>query len=119
MGDVIADAALWLTGMRRNHVSRYVAYSSGGVTAPCIATASQTVFETQSEMGVIERWESRDFVIAVADLPVEEPQRGDRITETLNGESVTFDVCAPRGAPIWKWADASRTAVRIHSKAIS
>lgn len=119
MPDILADAAAWLDGMRRSHMSRYVSYSRGGVSSPCLATVSQSVFESQSEMGVIERWESRDFIISASQLPVDIPQRGDKIVETLGEAVVTYEVCAPRGSPVWRHADPFRTSVRIFTKAIS
>jgi hypothetical protein len=118
MPDILADAAAWLNGMRRTHMSRHVAYSRAGVSSPCLATVSQSVFETQSEMGVIERWESRDFLISMDDLPVDSPQRGDRIVETIGPTVVTYEVCAPRGSPVWKYADPFRTCVRVFTKAV-
>ena len=119
MGDILAASNAWLDGMRRAHVSHYVSYTRGSVTTPCLATVTQTVFETQSEMGVIERWESRDFLVSAADLPFGDPVRGDLISETLNGVAVTFEVCAPRGAPLWKWTDTTRATARIHTKVLS
>lgn len=118
MTDMLASAAAWLDGMRRQHLARWVSYTQAGVSAPCIATVSQSAVETQTEMGVIERWESRDYIISIADLPVDVPRRGDRISETLNSATVVYEVAAPRGASVWAWADSERTAYRIHTKVI-
>jgi hypothetical protein len=118
MSDILADGAAWLDGMRRAHLSRHVSYKRDGVTSPCLATISSSVFETQTEMGVVERWESRDFIVSAGDMPMDYPERGDYITDTIGGVAVTYQVSAPRGAPVWKWADASRTAMRIHTTAI-
>jgi hypothetical protein len=119
MQDMLSLAASWLDGMRRENLSRYVSYRRGsGVTAPFPATIAGTVFEVQSEMGVVERWESRDFIVSATDFPEDVPQRGDQITETIGGTTVTYEVCAPRGMPVWKYADPYRKAFRIFAKAI-
>lgn len=119
MSDLFSVGAEWLDEIRRGHLSHYVSYTRGNETQPCLATVSKSEFEAQTEMGVVERWESRDFIVSYHEMPWPEPHRGDRITETLNGSSVTYEVMAPRGSPVWHWADAQRTAVRIHAKAIA
>lgn len=61
----------------------------------------------------------RDYLIVFADLVtagLNEPQEGDRITETINGASVVFEAIRNRTEPFWKWADAQRTRVQIHTK---
>jgi hypothetical protein len=116
--DVLAEGSEWLNGMRREFRSREVTYRSGDVSETCLATVSATTFETHSEMGVIDRWESRDFVIATEDLPVATPRRGDIISETIGTATVRYEVCAPQGAPTWKWVGTSRRAVRVHTKAM-
>jgi hypothetical protein len=70
-------------------------------------------------------WVERDYLVAVSalaaagfDLP---PQVGDRITETVNGEAVTFELMRPAGAggkPCWAWSGAGRTVVRLHAKRV-
>jgi hypothetical protein len=119
MADMLLEAAAWLDGMRRGYMSRFVSYTRGSETQPCLATTSQSAFETQTETGVVERWESRDYIISYHELPFAVPQRGDRITESLNGTSVSYEVCAPRGAPVWNWADPYRNSVRVHTKMIA
>jgi hypothetical protein len=119
MTDMLSDAAAWLDGMRRANMARFVSYTRSSETQPCLATVTQSTFETQTEMGVVERWESRDYIISYHELPFPTPQRGDRITETLNNATVTYEVCAPRGAPVWQWADPYRNAVRVHTKIVS
>lgn len=118
MTDLFSDAAGWLDSVRREHLSRYVSYRRDGTTLPCLATVSQSAFETQTDMGVVERHESRDYIVSLQELPVDEPRRGDVIVETLNSLSVEFEVVAPSGAPVWQWADQYRTAYRIHTQAI-
>lgn len=114
---MLSDGMAWLDGERRSHMSDWVSYQRGAVTHPTRATPSRSAFEVQDANGVIERWESRDFVISIIDLPFATPERGDRITETHGAVVLTYEVMAPRGMPVWQW-DAFRTAVRIHTKLV-
>ena len=119
MADILADAAAWLDGMRREHMSHHAAYSRGGVTVPVAVSVTKSEFEVVSEQGVVERWESRDFVISLDEFPFEEPARGDVISETLGGRTVNYAVMSPRGVPLWHFADAYRTAIRVHTKLVA
>jgi hypothetical protein len=47
-----------------------------------------------------------------------EPQDGDRITETLNGEPVTWEVCPRDREPCWVWADSDHTRIRVHTRRV-
>lgn len=65
-------------------------------------------------------WGDRDYLIAVADLAQGgvpfEPERGDRIEETIAGTKVTFEVLAPLAEPEKRYSDATRLLWRIHTK---
>jgi hypothetical protein len=119
MADILADAAAWLTGMRQEHMSHTATYCRGGVAVPVGVTVDRSVWEVVSEQGVVERWESRDFVISTAEFPFEEPARGDVISETLGGKTVNYAVMSPRGMPLWHPADAYRTAIKVHTKMVA
>ena len=87
----------------------------GANSSQVIATVGRSVFEAANQSGVVESWESRDFIVAVSDLPFGEPQRHDKIVEQLNGISVVYDVTSPRGVPLFHYGDAFRQTVRIHT----
>jgi hypothetical protein len=118
MQDLLSSASEWLNGMRQEHLSRYVSYVRNGISMPCPATVAATTFEMQSDMGVVERWESRDFIISVNQFPQDIPMRGDTITENLDGTTVTYQVCAPKGMPVFRYADPYRKAFRVFTKAL-
>lgn len=64
----------------------------------------------------------RDYLIVLADLASAGfglPAEGDRITETLAGEPVTFEVMPREREPAWRWADAERTRVRVHTRRVA
>jgi hypothetical protein len=82
------------------------------------ASISRSTFEAQGQNGVIEAWESRDYLVKTDELPYGEPRRGDIIFETLDGVATLYEVTAPRGVPIFHYADAFQTILRIHTKQI-
>lgn len=119
MPDLIAQGAEWLAGQRRDHLSREVEYQSGEASTTVLATIGKTEFEIAGESGVVQQFESRDFIISASDLPTE-PARGHRIRETSGARTFTYEVMAPvQSVPAWRWADAARTAYRIHTKLVS
>ncbi len=62
----------------------------------------------------------RDYLIPVADLALSgtafEPARGDRITETVNGAALVFEIVTPAGEPEWRHSDQTKTVFRVHTK---
>ena len=47
------------------------------------------------------------------------PARGDRLTLSLNGSSVTLELMIPAtGEPSWRYSDAGRTIIRLHCKRV-
>ena len=118
MPDLIANGAAWLADQRKAHLSKEIGYVTGATTITVLATSGKTEFEVVGDGGVMERIESRDFLIATADL-MEAPARGDQIREALGATVFVFEVMAPvQSAPPWRWADAQRTAYRIHTRLV-
>ena len=64
--------------------------------------------------GISIRFEMRDFILRVEDLPdIGEPQKGDEIVF----EHGIYIVTAPDGEPCWRWhTRQSHTQIRIHAK---
>lgn len=118
MADMLAAGAAWLTDRLRSSAASTVAYVRSGNTATVPATIGQSRFESQDGNGVIEQWESRDFIIKTDELPYGEPQRGDRIYEQLGGVAQIYEVAAPRGVPLFHFGDAFQTCVRVHTKRV-
>lgn len=84
-------------------------------------TLGQTLFvnRTPNGRGPSVVWGERDYFIAVADLPGRAPAKGDRITEVINGETVTFEVLPTLGEPEQRYTDATQTAYRVHTKRVA
>lgn len=113
--DMLSAGASWLTGQLKAAAGTTITYTRGNTDSEIVATIGRSTFEQQNQSGVLERWESRDYLIAAADLPFGDPQRGDQITETHGGELVTYEVSSPRGVPEWHYGDAFRSIVRVHA----
>lgn len=118
MADMLSVGANWLTDQLRTSAAVTVAYVRSGNTATVPATIGSSTFESQGQAGVIEQWESRDYIIKTAELPYGEPRRGDRIYEELDGVSQIYEVATPRGVPLFRFGDAFQTCVRVHTKKV-
>ena len=122
MADLLEKASDWLGGMRQAHLSRPVTYRRGEDSIEVAATVGKTVFEIDDGYGAIERFESRDFLIAAADLALNgepvEPQAGDIIAETVGGGTLVYEVLAPGKEPCWRWSDPYRRTLRVHTKQV-
>lgn len=118
MADLLRSGAAWLAGQLKQSAGTLCAYKRGSNTAQMTASISRSTFESQGTNGVIEAWESRDYLVAVAELPYGEPRRGDLIVEEIDGVATFYEVTAPRGVPVFHWADAFQAVIRIHTKQV-
>jgi hypothetical protein len=114
MSDVVRSGAIWLAGQLKKSAGTAVVYTRGSLSATITATVGRSQFEAQTSSGVVESWESRDFILQTSDLPFGVPQRGDRFVETLNGTATTFECVTPQGVPLFRYADPFHLSVRIH-----
>ena len=88
------------------------------------AVASEGYLQRQNQYGEFLNVSVRTFLISADSLAdagngQEQivPQRGDKITETVNGRSAVFEVLPDKDAPCWEWADTmTRTHFRVYTK---
>jgi hypothetical protein len=116
MPDMLAAGAAWLTSQLSAAAGATVTYRRGDDVAEVTATIGRSDFEATNQSGVIENWESRDFLISADQLPFGEPVRGDTIVEVSGLLEVEYEVAAPRGVPVFRYGDAFRSIVRVHTK---
>lgn len=115
MGDLFADAAVWLDQQRRDHLSRSVRFLGyDGLDITLLAAIGSSQYESANEYGAIERWESRDYIVTRKDLP-RMPAPGDTIVEERDGDNLSYAVSAPRGMPVWTPADSYGLSISIHT----
>jgi hypothetical protein len=114
VADLLQAGAAWLSGQLQAAAGRPVVYRRGDSEASVTCTIGRSQFESQNQSGVIENWESRDYLLPAGDLPFGDPQRGDLVLEEVGGDVLTYEVSAPRGIPVVHY-DAFRTMARVHS----
>ena len=122
MPDLLKTASDWLADQQKTHASRTVTYQRGVDSVQVQAVIGRTVFEVDDGVGVIQKVESRDFLIQAADLILAGwtvlPERGDRIQETEGTTTYVYEVMAPGGEPAWRYSDPYRKTLRIHTKQV-
>lgn len=118
MADMLRTGAAWLAGQLKASAGTLCAYKRGSNTAQFTASISRSTFEAQGAGGVVESWESRDYLAKTDELPYGIPQRGDIVIEELDGVATFYEVTSPRGVPVYHWADAWQTVIRIHTKQV-
>ena len=123
MSDLLSTGLAWLETQRTRFMAKSVIYRRpGGVGVPALdvvvlATVGKTTFEVVTAGGVLDRVESRDYLIAADALTaIGLPQRGDRVIEDVGGARHTAEVLAPGREPHWRWSDITRASFRIHTK---
>jgi len=120
MNDLLQTGNAWLQAQRHSHLAHAVTYRRAGQSLPLQATVGETTFDVETAHGA-ETWESRDFLIRVADLVLEAaatPARGDRIAELVGAKTLVFEVMAPGDAPCWQYSDPGRLTFRVHTKLV-
>ena len=100
-----------------------VTYTRDALAVPVVGWCGNTLFaRTTKEPGASVVWGERDYFIAVADLEAAgvpmPPQKGDTITETIDGRAVTFGLSTPTGEPVWRYEDQTRQILRFHCKRV-
>ena len=84
------------------------------------AIPSDTEFVSADGDGYMETVEARDFVFPASDLTIGGqpvlPDRGDTITETVNGQQQTYPVTNAGSGRYFKYSDPFRKIIRVHTK---
>ena len=122
MGDLLRTGSDWLEAMRHKHASRTVTYRRGAASVELAATVGRTEYDVDTGHGIVERYESRDYLLRTADLVLGgaagTPQAGDRIEEVIAGDTVVYAVMAPANEPVWAYSDPGRITMRVHTKQV-
>ena len=120
MANLFEQGARWLADQLKTHASTEVIYQRGADQVAVQATIGKTEFEIDDGSGVIQRFESRDYLIQTADLKLGGaltlPVAGDRIRETAGDQTLVYEVLAPGNEPHFRFSDPFRKVLRIHSK---
>jgi hypothetical protein len=120
MTNLLDQGAAWLADQLKTHASTEVVYQRGADQVAVQATIGKTEFEIDDGAGIIQRVQSRDYLIQAADLQlaglVTLPQAGDRIRERVGEKTFVYEVLAPGNQPHFRYSDPFRNLLRIHTK---
>jgi len=123
MGDLLDDGLAWLAEQLKAHASQTVVYRRGANEVTVQATVGRTLLKFDDGYGGVRmEWTDRDFLIAADDLVLGGektlPQRGDQVRETVDSQTLVYEVLAPGSEPEWRWSDPHRRLLRIHTKQV-
>jgi hypothetical protein len=119
---LLQQAADWLPGRVEVAAGETVTYTRDGTGYELTANPGRTVFASNVEGAARIQFGDGDFLIRASEfvrvgLDPATPQIGDRITRTVAGAEVNFEVQEPpTGEPEWRYSDVARTVFRIHTK---
>jgi len=123
VADLLEQGMTFLDEKRHEHMTRSVVYERGASTVEVQATLGETTFEQADDFGIVQKIESRDFLIRTSDLVLDGqpalPKSGDRIRDTSGAEVFVYEVSAPGSEPPFRYSDPYRKALRIHTKHIA
>jgi len=123
MPNLLEQGASWLADQLKTHASTEVIYQRGANQVAVQATIGKTEFEIDDGSGVIQRFQSRDYLIQTADLQLGGhttlPVAGDRIRETVGDQTFVYEVLAPGNEPHFRYSDPFRKVLRIHTKLVA
>jgi hypothetical protein len=116
MSGLLNNAAKWLESQRKKHLTSPVTYQRNRASVELPATIGKTIFRIEDQYGRVVHYESRDYLISTEDLVLNGtivlPERGDEIID----EGFVYEVMAPANEPEWRYSDAFRNTLRIHTK---
>ena len=120
MANLLEQGTAWLADQLKTHASSTVVYQRGAQQVSVSATIGKTEFEIDDGSGVLQRVESRDYLIQPADLQIAGvatlPIAGDRIRETIGTKTYVYEVMGPGNEPHYRFSDPFRRVLRIHTK---
>jgi len=120
--DILEKGLGWLEDKRDEHRTDVVRYKRDTFSVGINATVGRTLFEVDKGRGILEKIESRDFLVLTKDLIIDGsqalPERGDVIRETRGTETFVYEVLAPGKEPHYRYSDPYRKTLRIHAKLV-
>lgn len=122
MADLLQQGSAFLEDQRHKHMTRPVVYLRGDDSVELDATVGRTVFEQADQFGVIQRTETRDYLVRAQDLVLggvqSEPKAGDRVRDPSGTGALLYEVMSIGNEPPFRFSDPDRKTLRIHTKFI-
>lgn len=118
---LISSGLEYLSAMRKEHNSESVVYARGATTATLSATVGATQVQIADALQTGIEVTTVDFIVDIADLPVDEPATGDTITRTVGGQTLVYEAMPLASSePSWRYTnELTRASARIHTKLVS
>lgn len=118
----LATAVSSLNAALQSAAGVAVTYRRSSDTVAITAIPGSTDFEVVGPDGVVETFESRDWIIDAEDLVLASttvlPVKGDEIDETVGSETHTYRVLSPGGGAVYRFSDQYRKVLRVHTKLV-
>lgn len=124
MTNMLQDGVVWLGGQLKNSAGLTVSYSRGAYSVSLTATATYHEYQILDEEGFATVVLSRDYLLHAADVVLNAvqvtPRSGDRITETISGVSVVFEVM-PLSESVreYEQLDPDGALLKVHTKKVA
>jgi hypothetical protein len=125
--DLLSMSSDWLARQRRKFLTQLVKYlredQTQAFSLEVPAAIGQTTFQTDNGAGAMIESQTRDYLILVQDLSLDDgtiiiPRRGDQILETVAGQEQIYEVGAPGSEPAWRYSDPYHRTYRVHAKQV-
>jgi hypothetical protein len=117
-GTDVATALAGSFSLLRDAAGVPITYGRGDDNVALVAVAGSTQYAEVQGAGYVETGQTRDFMILAEELKFGNqhvlPERGDTVTEVIDGAEKSYKVVAPGGDRFFNFSDSYRTILRIH-----
>lgn len=122
--NLLQNAAAWLGSKLQTAGGRLITYQRAGTSSGTISgVCSKVEYDVldQNE-GVITTVAFDDWMFTASELKISgtviTPRIGDQISETLNGNTITYEVLPIDKRPCFEFADSSGILLTVHTKRV-
>ena len=119
MTDMLETGVTWLNEMRDTHFVKSVTYRRGRSSVTINATRGRTQTNIVGEDAVEVAGQIDDWIVMASDLVLDGeriwPEIGDQIREVSGSETFVYDVRKGPDGEGWRYQDAFKQTLRIHT----
>jgi hypothetical protein len=124
VGNMLNEGREWLTEQLTANASVVVEYVRGeSAIELLLATVGRSIFDEEDARGNLITVETRDYLVKTDNLIIDAiqsfPMEGDLIIETQADRAYTYRVLPVGAEPCYRFVDAGRFMLRIHTKLVS
>ena len=124
MGNMLNEGREWLTNELAANAATLVEYVRGESSIEDLTTTvGRSIFDEEDARGNLITVETRDYLVKTGLLLMDAmqiyPMEGDLIIETQDARAYTYRVLPIGSEPCYRFTDAGRFQLRIHTKLVS